>query len=263
MSTDSGRPSSGFSRLAAWLTSWPRGGKRALMVVTDALLIPASMLLAFELKLHTLPPHSSHLWLLSVMAVVFGLAVFLVTGLYHSVVRFLGAGVSHALLAGVLVSTAAAATLDAALDGAARAPWSVFAIYAALALLAVGGSRLLARQFLNAFPSQDAQPLIVFGAGAAGRQIAAALAGSREYRPVAFADDQRAMQGSLIGGLQVYAPSRLTEVVAKWPGVGVLLAIPSASRKRRKEILDSLLPLGVHVRSLPDMAQIEIGRAHV
>ena len=253
----------GPARWAAWLTAWPRGAKRLLMAVTDVSLIVAAMFLAFALKFDAMPLGNQPLWTLSAVAVVFGLAFFLVTGLYHSVVRFLGASVSHAVAAGVLVSAAAAATYDAAIGWDADIPFSVFMIYAALALLFVGGSRLLARQFLNAFPQEGAQPLIIFGAGAAGRQIAAALMGSREYRPVAFADDHRTTHGSLIGGLRVHAPAQLPDVLRKWPGVGVLLAIPSASRKRRQEILDSLLPLGVHVRSLPDMSQIVAGEARV
>lgn len=233
------------------------------MGVTDAVLIPLAMFMAFTLKFDAVPLDSAHVWVLSAVALVFGSAFFLVTGLYHSVVRFLGSSVSYAVLSGVLVSAAAAAIFEVASGAGTRTPLSVFPIYAAFALLLVGGSRLLARQFLNAFPQQSAQPLIIFGAGAAGRQISAALMGSREYRPVAFADDQRVMQGSLIGGLQVHAPAKLPEVVKKWPGVSVLLAIPSASRKRRQEILDSLLPLGVHVRSLPDMSHIVSGEARV
>ena len=248
---------------AAWLTAWPRGAKRALMAATDALSITAAMFAAFALKSDAWPLSQHSVWALSAVAVAFGSACVLVTGLYRSVVRFLGANISHAVAAGVLVSAAAAATFDAAVAREPNAPLSVFAIYAALALLFVGGSRLLARQFLNAFPEQGAQPLVIFGAGAAGRQIAAALMGSREYRPVAFADDQRVMHGSLIGSLRVHAPAQLPDLVRKWPGVSVLLAIPSASRKRRQEILDSLLPLGVHVRSLPDMSQIVAGEARV
>jgi FlaA1/EpsC-like NDP-sugar epimerase len=53
----------------------------------------------------------------------------------------------------------------------------------------------------------------------------------------------------------------LPAIVRKWKGVSVLLAIPSASRKRRQEILNSLLPLGVHVKSLPDMSEIISGEA--
>ena len=69
------------------------------------------------------------------------------------------------------------------------------------------------------------------------------------------------MQGAVINSLPVVAPAALPALVRKWRGVSVLLAMPSASRKRRQQILASLVPLGVHVKSLPDMSEIVSGQA--
>jgi FlaA1/EpsC-like NDP-sugar epimerase len=231
------------------------------MAATDILLIPFALWCAVALKFDTWPAGDLQVTALSLVALLFAMGAFLATGLYHSVVRFLGSSASYAILVGVVVSALAVAGYDAFFLSSLALPLSVFAIYAALAMLFVGGSRLLARHLLNAFPDDDAEPLIIFGAGAAGRQIAAALFGSREYRPVAFVDDQRSMQGAVISSLPVLAPTGLPAIVRKWKGVSVLLAIPSASRKRRQEILNSLLPLGVHVKSLPGMSEIISGEA--
>jgi FlaA1/EpsC-like NDP-sugar epimerase len=251
----------GPARLVGWLTGWSRRAKRVLMAATDVLLIPFALWCAVALKFDTWPAGDLQVIALSLVALLFAMGAFLATGLYHSVVRFLGSSASYAIVAGVLLSALAVAVYDAFFLSSSALPLSVVAIYAALAMLFVGGSRLLARHLLNAFPDDDAEPLIIFGAGAAGRQIAAALLGSREYRPVAFVDDQRSMQGAVISSLPVVAPTGLPTIVRKWKGVSVLLAIPSASPKRRQEILNSLLPLGVHVKSLPDMSEIISGEA--
>lgn len=251
----------GPARIVGWLTGWSRRAKRALMAATDFLLIPFALWCAVALKSDTWPAGDVQVMVLSLVALFFAMGAFLATGLYHSVVRFLGSSASYAIFAGVLLSAIAVALYDTFILAATPLPRSVFVVYAALAMLFVGGSRLLARHLLNAFPDDDAEPLIIFGAGAAGRQIAVALLGSREYRPVAFVDDQRAMQGAVISSLPVVAPMGLPGLVRKWKGVSVLLAIPSASRKRRQEILTSLLPLGVHVKSLPDMSDILSGQA--
>ena len=251
----------GPARLVGWLTGWSRRAKRVLMAMTDVLLIPFALWCAVALKFDNWPAGDLQVIALSSVASLFAMGVFLATGLYHSVVRFLGSSASYAIFLGVVLSALAVAVYDAVFPASSALPLSVFAIYAALAMLFVGGSRLLARHLLNAFPDDDAEPLIIFGAGAAGRQIAAALHGSREYRPVAFVDDQRSMQGAVISSLPVVAPTGLPTIVRKWKGVSVLLAIPSASRKRRQEILNSLLPLGVHVKSLPDMSEIISGEA--
>src|SRR5205814_2963073 len=43
----------------------------------------------------------------------------------------------------------------------------------------------------------------------------------------------------------------------------VLLALPSASRRRRREILTQLEPLGVHVQSLPNLSDLISGKAQI
>jgi FlaA1/EpsC-like NDP-sugar epimerase len=43
----------------------------------------------------------------------------------------------------------------------------------------------------------------------------------------------------------------------------VLLAIPTASQRRKQEILRMLEPLGVHVQSMPDLSDIISGAAHI
>src|SRR3977135_3807713 len=43
----------------------------------------------------------------------------------------------------------------------------------------------------------------------------------------------------------------------------ILLALPSASRRRRREILTQLEPLGVHVQSLPNLSDLISGRAQI
>ncbi len=251
----------GPARLVGWLTGWSRRAKRVMMAATDVLLIPLALWCAVALRTDLWPAGDVQVIALSLVALLFAMGAFLATGLYHSVVRFLGSSASYAILAGVVLSAIGSALYDTFFLAAAPLPRGVFVIYAALAVLFVGGSRLLARHLLNAFPDDDAEPLVIFGAGASGRQIATALHGSREHRPVAFVDDQRSMQGAVINSLPVVAPSALPALVRKWQGVSVLLAMPSASRKRRQEILASLLPLGVHVKSLPDMSEIISGDA--
>ena len=251
----------GPAHLVGWLTGWSRRAKRVLMVATDVLLIPLALWCAVALRTDLWPAGDVQVIALSLVALLCAMGMFLATGVYHSVVRFLGSSASYAILAGVVLSAIFAALYDAFFLAAAPLSPSVFVIYAALAVLFVGGSRLLARHLLNAFPDDDAAPLIIFGAGASGRQIATALHSSREHRPVAFVDDQRSMQGAVINSLPVVAPAALPALVRKWRGVSVLLAMPSASRKRRQQILASLVPLGVHVKSLPDMSEIVSGQA--
>jgi hypothetical protein len=140
----------GPARLVGWLTGWSRRAKRVLMAMTDVLLIPFALWCAVALKFDNWPAGDLQVIALSSVASLFAMGVFLATGLYHSVVRFLGSSASYAIFLGVVLSALAVAVYDAVFPASSALPLSVFAIYAALAMLFVGGSRLLARHLLNA-----------------------------------------------------------------------------------------------------------------
>ena len=116
----------GPARVVAWLTGWSRRAKRALMAATDFLLIPFALWCAVTLKFDHFPIGDVHVIALSLVALLFAMGAFLATGLYHSVVRFLGSSASYAILAGVVLSAVAAAVYDA-FFGPPALPRSVFA----------------------------------------------------------------------------------------------------------------------------------------
>ena len=102
----------------------------------------------------------------------------------------------------------------------------------------------------------------IYGAGAAGIQMASALRQTEETRPMLFVDDNAALKGLMIAGLQVYAPANLRSVIAKHNIERVLIAIPSAGRTRQKKLLHQLSDLPVDVQILPsfiDMMAVNTG----
>ncbi len=242
------------------MTGLPRSAKRLLTFVVDAGCLSLSLLLALLLRFDSLVLNLQPLLPVMLVTVLASVGAFAIVGVYHSVLRFLSSSVSYALLAGVVLSAMVGALFDGAVS-TTPLPLAVFGSYAALGMLAVGGVRILARQFFTAFSGQDAEPLAIYGAGDSGRQISSALMTSPEYRPVAFIDDNIGLQGAVINGLKVYSPSQLPELIRRFPDLGMLLALPSVARRRRQEILHVLAPYGLHVRSLPDMGDILTGTA--
>jgi len=78
---------------------------------------------------------------------------------------------------------------------------------------------------------------------------------------VAYVDEKRSMQGATVAGVRVLSPESLPQLVRDY-GVGhVLLALPAATRRRRAEIIQQLVDLGVHVQTVPDLHEIISGRA--
>lgn len=78
-----------------------------------------------------------------------------------------------------------------------------------------------------------------------------------------FVDDDLSLSGQTLDGLHVYRPAQLRDVIAKRQVSDVFLAIPSATRKRRNEIVAALRAHSVNVRTLPGMLDLAHGRVKV
>ena len=263
------------------LLSLPRAHKRALQVAADVVLVWLALWLAFYLRLEdvgAIEPFGGHLRVF-LLAPVLTLPFFVVLGLYRAVLRYVG---RHALITiGKAVTMAALVFWVVVLVLPAQqppVPRSVPLIYWATALLLLGGLRLVMRNvFLGEWtplpvrvvPGQRVEPVqerprvVVYGAGSAGNQLVSALRSARELRPMAFVDDDPSLWGTVVDGLPVYAPDEIGRMLGETGAKQVLLAIPSAARQRRREILDLLDPYPVHVRTLPGFKSLVDGKVKV
>jgi FlaA1/EpsC-like NDP-sugar epimerase len=249
-------------RLVALMLGWSRASKRTLMVAADLAVMPAALWAAFVLKFDSLSAglHQSLLFYVSAAAV--STLIFAGSGLYRSVVRFIGVRVLLSILAGVTGSAIVLWALSAAIPSIARMSPSVVAIYWLLALVWVSATRLIARWLLTPFGVASAR-VVIYGAGDAGVRLAMALAPGRQFQLLAYVDEKQSLQGTLLGGVAVIPPGELAEFVDQEGVDRVLLAIPSASRRRKAEILRRLEPINVHVQSVPDLNDVLNGTARV
>ena len=104
---------------------------------------------------------------------------------------------------------------------------------------------------------------LIYGAGDAGRELAAALSHSHVTNVIGFLDDDPKLHGSQVRGLPVYDPSDIAMIASKKRVVIVMLALPRISRRRRGEILQSLRGQNVVVRTLPSYSDLAEGRVTV
>ncbi len=253
-------------KLSARLASLPRPQKQALMVIADLAVLPVAVWGAFVMRLgEPWPPVLQELWWLLIAVPLLSLPCLAATGLYRSVVRYIGAQAVWAVIKGVTVSAicfAALVTL-ARLEGVPR---TTFWLFWMLSLLGVGGSRLFARFWFQATLQRmrvRRQRVAVYGAGEAGVQLAAALSSGREYEPRVFVDDSASLRGTEIDGLRVYRPRSLPVLVEKHQLSAVLLALPNLSRRRRSEIVAELEDLPVQVMTVPTATDLVAGNARI
>jgi UDP-N-acetylglucosamine 4,6-dehydratase len=259
------------------LLTLPRRHKRLLQVVVDVVLVWLALWLAFVVRLgdyKEVYPFSGHAWVF-IAAPMIALPLFIRFGMYRAVMRYLG---NDALIA--IAKAVSLSTLLLALavywyrDDTPVIPRSMVFNYWWLNLLLIGGLRLVMRQFfmghwfapshlhLNVLGSGCVR-VAIYGAGAAGNQLVNALQTGRAMRPVAFIDDDESITNRVIAGLKVYKSRNIEQLLDETGAQEVLLAIPSVSRSRRREILDSLDGFPVRVRSIPSFMDLASGRVNV
>jgi len=246
------------------LLELPRETKRLIMATADAVAIPIALWAALALKFDRLDPALDRTLVYFLVAVTSALFFFSILGLYRAVIRFVGPKAMVTVVAGVSLSVLVLAGFDR-FFASHEIPLSAFGIYGALALLYVGGSRFVARAlFLRTGANGHPRARVaIYGAGDAGARVCSALLGGPDFEPVAFIDDKESLHGSSINGIRVYGSHSLEDLVRRRRIDRVLLAMPSASRRRRREILTTLEPLGVRVQSLPNMSDLVSGKAHI
>ena len=249
---------------AATILALPRETKRIIMATADAVAIPTALWAALALKFDRLDVALERTFAYFAVAIASALFFFWLFGLYRAVIRFMGPKAMITVIAGVSFSVLVLAAFDRFI-ASHQIPLSAFGIYWALALPYVGGSRFVARYlFLRRSGVRGtAARVAIYGAGNAGARVCSALLGGPDFEPVAFIDDKKSLQGNNINGIPVYASDSLKYLVRQRRIDRILLAMPSASRRRRREILTELEPLGVHVQSLPNLSDLISGRAQI
>ena len=261
------------------LLALPRRHKRMLQVLTDIVLIWGALWLAFVVRLgieELANPIIDHTWLF-LCAPLVSIPLFIRFGLYRAVMRYFG---NDALIAIIKAVTLSALILGFIIYWAGNhqnvVPRSITFNYWWLSLIMVGGLRLAMRQYFLgdwfAAAAQhvpfaqkaDGMPRVaIYGAGAAGNQLVAALRMDRMMRPVAFIDDDPSITERVIAGLQVYRPDHLQKMIDVTGAEEILLALPSETRTRRREILNFLEGYPLHVRSVPSFIDLASGKVKV
>ena len=238
----------------------PRRQKQSIAVVVDYVLLVFAFWSALALRFETVAPDFSGYGWQMLVAPILAIPIFIRLGLYRAVIRFMEERVLLVVAGGVTLSVLLLAALIT-LTHSAGFSRGVLVIYWLLAIVYVGASRFMARSlFLRVERRKDSRKrVVIYGAGRAGTQLALALKAGREYVPVAFVDDNPAIQSAELAGLRVYSPDALPDVLTAKDVDEILLALPSASRARRAEIILALEALNCKVKLVPGMADIVNG----
>jgi len=249
------------------IVSLSRNSKRTVLLLVDLLLVVGALWVAFSLRLGLWFTVEDDIFWLFAAAPLIAIPIFIQFGLYRAIIRYLGIRAAWTVVQSVALYAVLWGLL-ALLSGVEGVPRSVVLINAMVALLAVGGSRVLMRWLLNQGQGEKGKSggrlqtrVVIFGAGEAGRQLAVGLAQSRDYRLHGFVDDSPDLQGREMMGVQILASSQLEPFVNKHGVTDLLLAIPSISQKQRNRIIERLRHLSLRIRTLPGLVEMASGEA--
>ncbi|NVK26109.1 MAG: polysaccharide biosynthesis protein [Gammaproteobacteria bacterium] len=235
------------------LFSLPRTTKKRILLLIDLIVAIGSVLIASLVILQhqmSLERVVGLLWLTPAVYILVGL----IMGNYRTALRFID---NRSILSLIFPVTASSVLLFVVLNTSESftlaLPLTTVYFFTLLAL--VGFIRLLPQIISRTYPAH-CEPVIIYGAGAAGRRLLNNLNQDKRYRPCALVDDNKLLTKVRIDGIRVYHASKLAEVMKIYNSNKVLLAIPSSNNADRKRILKNLETLKVSVKTLPGLSQI-------
>lgn len=239
-----------------------RSQKRLIMVAVDCVVLPVALWSSFVLSSSTLWPAQLFMqaWWLFIVIIPVGLLIFMRLGLYRAVVRYMGSQAIWTVTLGVgLLTLFLSVTIW--ISSLSQIPNAVPINFFLTAIIYVGGSRLVMRSYYQWLLNHclHKQNVLIYGAGGAGVQLGRALAGSQEMTCAGFLDDDPSLWNSVINGYRVYDPKIIPSLLDEFDIRYILLAIPSATPEKRKQILDRLADYPVHVKTLPALHDIVSG----
>ena len=237
-----------------------RRKKQLIALASDMVMLPVALWSALALRLGEITPEVADFWPAFVVSALVCIPVFISLGLYRQVVRYMG---NHAMLAvvkGATLTAIAVATV-AYMVPLKGFPRSVPIIFWLLTLFYVGGTRFAVRSYFTWLVQKlrAKKPVIIYGAGSNGVELAGRLNQQGDYVPVAFLDDEKRLQRRTVDGVYVYPPAALGDLLRDTNAREVMVAVPSTQVESRKRIIDYLEPFAVHVRLIPDLADLMSG----
>ena len=244
------------------LMALSRGVKHCISLCADAAVLFLAWAGAYYLRYDHFSLFDDEIFLLSFLFVlILTLVVFSALGLYRAVVRYMGLRTMLSIAFGTALS---GFFLHFAVDAnAVLYSVSVILNYVFFAFSGVAGIRILLREIVLAGGRDAHHKVLIYGAGASGRQLLLALANSVEFRAVAFVDDDPSFHGVMIRDVKVHSPDCIEDVIKKYGISRILLAVPSASRGTRAKLIERLEPLGLPVLTIPGMTDLVDGKMKI
>lgn len=190
------------------------------------------------------------------------LIAFIKLGLYRAILRYSPQEALIAISLGAFISATALAS--SSFYFTSTIPRSSPIIFFLSAVIFLGTPRLLIRNIVNLNRRHyKGEPVIVYGAGYSGYQLALSLESNPQYKVVAFIDDNNKLSGSKLRNLTIHKSKKLEELAELHKVKTILIAISTLSRNQRNMMIQRLENASLTPLTIPPVSDIVSGKARI
>ena len=256
-----------FIRIAERAAGWSRRVKRLVVVGGDAVLAVFAVLCAFSLRLEEFVGLREPVLVFALALLVCWFTAAFARRTYFTIFRYAGRGALVSLAASMLwaIVPILVGFMFISYPGVPR---TVAVLGPLLFLIFMALARIVGRYVLvdlvHAFGrGSPKRRLIVFGAGAAGRQMATSLSSEADMKLVGMVDDDAAKAGHQLDGIRVTSSKHIAKLVEARRATDVVLALGDSPFRRQRQVIRELSKLDVNVVTIPRMREVVDGRISV
>ncbi len=248
-------------------TRLPRKLKICLAVLLDIFLCAFGTWTAFSLRFWELVQFNWELAIASLISMSIAISLFFSWGFYKLIFRYVNTHTLHVLTKAIVFYTIIYGTM-LSLIGFKDIPRSIGLMQPMILFLLIIISRWLVTIWLNQnFEinkiNYKKKEIVIYGAGSSGRQLAANLIHSNEFKLVFFIDDNKSFWGGTIDGYPVKSPSSLELTSELQKPKELWLAMAKLSPLQRGRLIYPLRKLGLHVRTIPSFSDLTNGQVNL
>ena len=245
--------------------------KQIITLSFDIVILIFSLWLAFFLQSDDfISKHIITNWWLIIVVPIIAIPLFVKTGLYRSVLQYAGVKVITTSFQSITITCIVVTFIHYYgrgyfLEINHTLPRSIIIMFWFVSNTFIITSRFLLKGMIYSWDTSvnKRKQTLIYGAGNAGIQLVESLTKSMDYAPVAFIDDNKKKQGTIINYIQIFPFENLEKVIKKFDVKLILLAIPSASASKRVEILKKLSKFPLEVKVLPSVDNIVNGEVTI
>lgn len=259
--------SAGILSVLERLARLDRDKKKLIAFLADSFLCVLAVAIAFSLRLGADDLWNRSMSIVTVVAFLVWVPLFLASGIYRSIFRFAGSGTMIELVRVGMIFTAIMAAIFTIIS-VPGIPRAIGFLVPLVFFLGLAMSRITVRYVINDLLGQhlfggELKRILIFGAGEAGQQLALSMRHYPGMQLLGFVDDDKRLSGQKLDGIPIFDAHETAAHIKKLKATDLLLAVPEMSRNRRQRIVQELEQLNVHVQTLPPVQDIVDGKVTI